>query len=169
MAFKDDIFGIVEPELVEIFDRLNHEYFSGRLLMPNALAWDFRPSRRRGGQILYAREHYEVHYIVVRGWQRDNPNMVEMTMLHEMIHLSLVQTFFETDLMDFQYRVRDFVTDKSGTFILECARVAREYGCSYKELATWDSETNADGDSIMTSTKYHQTAKAKSLLATLSE
>jgi len=169
MSFLTEVSGIFEPTLVEVFDRLNREYFSGSLLRPNALAWDYRPSRNRGGQISYHEKQYKVNYIVVRGWQKDNPNMVELTMLHEMVHLSLYQRFFETDLMDFKYRVRDFVADKSGAFILECARVAREYGCSFKELSTWDDSDSPDQESVMTTNRYVQTAKAKSLLSTLSE
>lgn len=168
MNFKDSVTGIYEPELMELFIRLNREYFSDSLPLPNALAWDFRPSNRRGGQISYSSVKFQVHYIVVRGWQKDNPEMVELTMLHEMVHLSLVKTFFDTGMNELGYRTKDFCYDKAGAFIMECAKVASKFGCSFNDLAYWDTEVD-DNDSSLTSARYASLAKAKSLLATLSE
>jgi hypothetical protein len=173
MLYRDEIAGIVEPKLKEIFDRLNLEVFGGRLTMPDSLAYDYRRvgSRRnkgRGGQINYSNNTGHCYYIVVRGKQKGNTKFEELTMLHEMVHLSLVQQFFATELQFDNYRVKDFVADKSGTFILECAKVATIYGCTFDELYTWDSQNNPDQETTLTSKKYSEVQAAKSLLASLS-
>jgi len=169
MSYHNEIAGIYEPSLVEIFDRLNSEVFDGKLPTPDALAYDYRPSNRRGGQIYYRYSDGHCYYIVVRGKQKDNPKNVELTMLHEMCHLSLIVQFFESDLRNTNYRIKDFVKDKSGTFILELAKAAIKYGCTFRELECWSDEDSPDKETTITSKKYNESQSAKSLLATLSQ
>ena len=62
------------------------------------------------------------------------------------------------------YRIKDFVKDKSATFILECAKIAHKYGCSFKELSTWNTDI-PDNDTTITSKRYNEVQAAKALLA----
>ena len=166
MSFKNEIADIREPELVTIFDKLNKEFFNDELPLPYALAWDYRPNRY-GGQILCNKNGNVCYYIVIRGKQRNNPKFVEETMLHEMTHLSMSWRFYNTELRYFGYRRKDFVKDNSAAFMLEGARVATEYGCSFKDFQSWSSKDNPDEDTTLTSKTYSEIQSAKSLIATL--
>ena len=166
MSFKDEITDIREPELVAVFDYLNKRFFNGELPLPHALAYDYRPGKR-GGQIQTNKAGNICYYIVVRGKQKGNAKFIEETMLHEMVHLKIAWTFYNTDLGSLGYRERDFGTDKSAAFILEGARISREYGCSFKEFKTWSAENSPDNDTTITSTTYNQLQDGKSLLASL--
>ena len=170
--YHEDIKGTYEPRLVAIFERLNKEIFNDQLPMPDAICYDYRrvgskKSYGRGGQIYYRFLDGHVWYIVVRGKQKGNAKHEELTMLHEMVHLSLVVQFFNSDLPDTNYRVKDFVTDKSASFILECARVARKFGITFSDLASWDTSI-PDQETHITSNTYNEIQDAKSLLASLS-
>lgn len=164
MSFKDQIANIREPELLAIFDDLNNRFFKGQLPTPGALAWDFRPNSY-GGQILCNKAGNICWYIVVRGKQKGNAEFVERTMLHEMVHLSLSWRFYNTELGSLNYRRRDFVKDSSAAFMLEGARISREYGCSFKDFQSWSSKGNPDNHTTVTSKRYSEVQAAKALLA----
>lgn len=167
MSYKDEIANIREPELVAIFDDLNKRFFNGELPLPHALAWDYRHNRS-GGSIFCNKAGNVCYYIVVRGKQKDNPKHVEETMLHEMVHLSLYWRFYNTDLGSLHYRIDDFTSDKSSSFILEGARISAEYGCSFKTFQSWSDENSPDKDTSITKKKYSELNSAKTLLGSLS-
>ena len=169
MSYKNDVKGLFEPGLVAIFERLNQQFFDGKLSMPAALCYDYRPvgSKRRsgrGGQILSTKDGSHCYYIVVRGKQKGNVKFEEETILHEMVHLSLYERFFTSKLWEVGYRIHDFSKDSSASFILECARVAIAYGCTYKELASWSIKDSPDNDTTVTSKRYNEVQAAKALL-----
>ncbi len=166
MSFLDSIRNIREPELVTIFDDLNKRFFDDELPLPDALAWDYRPNRN-AGSILCNKNGNICYYIVIRGKQRNNPKFVEETMLHEMTHLSISWQFYNTELGSLRYRRKDFVKDNSAAFILEGARIAAEYGCSFKEFQRWNSKETPDEDTTITHKSYSEIQSAKSLIATL--
>lgn len=170
MTFKDEIKGLYEPRLVEIFEQLNTKIFNDELIMPEALCYDYRRvgSKRRsgrGGQILHNKDGSRCYYIVVRGKQKGNTIQETLTILHEMVHLSLAQQFFSANLIDSNFRLRDFTNDRTSTFILECAKVAKLFGCTYEELATWNIENSPDNNTTVTSKRYNEVQAAKALLA----
>ena len=170
MHFKDEIKGLYEPRLVEIFEQLNTKIFNDELIMPEALCYDYRRvgSKRRsgrGGQILYNKDGSRCYYIVVRGKQKGNRTFETLTILHEMVHLSLSQQFCDSNLRDNNFSIKDFTGDKTATFILECAKIAKLFGCSYDELKQWSIEDSPDNRTTMTSKRYNEVQAAKALLA----
>ena len=167
MSFLKDIINIREPELVTVFDDLNKRFFNDELPLPKSLAWDYRPGKR-GGEHLSNKTGNVCQYIVIRGKQKHNSKFVEETMLHEMVHLSLSWRFYNSDLYSLGYRRHDFVKDNSAAFILEGARISREYGCTFKEFEGWNSKITPDYSSTVTSKSYSEVQSGKSLLATLS-
>ena len=169
MPYHTEIAGTYEPKLVDIFNELNDRIFDGQLPMPDAICYDYRrvgTKKRpgRGGQIYYRYIDGHCYHIVVRGKQKGNTNHETLAILHEMVHLSLVQQFFKFNLDDTNFRIQDFVNDKSGSFILECAKVATKFGITYDDLAKWNVAMNPDQDTTMTSKRYNEVQAAKALL-----
>ena len=170
MSYKDDVKGLFEPRLVEMFEKLNTLYFSGMLEMPAALCYDYRrtggrKSIGRGGQILCTKDGSHCYYIVVRGKQKGNTKHEEETMLHEMVHLSLARQFFIGRLWEVGYRLHDFSKDTSASFILALAKVAIAYGCTYNDLAKWSLKASPDNETTVTNKRYNEVQAAKALLA----
>jgi hypothetical protein len=71
-------------DLLEIFEKLNREYFHGLMARPD-LGWSLRPSRTTLG-------HYDPgHHMIVLSKIMDRPEVprlaVEYVMFHEMLHL----------------------------------------------------------------------------------
>lgn len=170
MSYHTEIAGTYEPKLLDIFNDLNKRMFQGQLPTPDAICYDYRhvgtkKRRGRGGQIWYNQTTGHCLYIVIRGKLKGETNFETLTMLHEMVHLSLIVQFFNSKLNETNYRVKDFTNDKSASFILECAKIATKFGVTYADLAKWNTAMYEDSDSTVTTKRYNEVQAAKALLA----
>jgi hypothetical protein len=154
MTFKSIPDGIVEPDLLAEWHRLNKEVFDSELRYePVSLVWHF-DLRKTAGLCWFAGRNGRSK-IAIKATTKDDYETWSATLAHEMVH-QLINEMWARDAYLQRFKRTALCDDKSGFFMAIAHRIAAKMGMPFKKFLFWDRQGDNPSLKTQSQSQYYK-------------